>query len=245
MVDDRGSKAPADAEKFVAPTTGAELPTPPKSFPTTGELNTDVIESEMKVKLHAHKLLHNSEMREAHLEDESGVSWTYALTFFTEKPENSEIEQIDQEIQNGGLIGQVFRAHDYEIRKNVIGVRDVVLPPYLRKAFSAEEDRAKTRLSEFYAKKEGESPIIYGTVVEIYNPKFRKADVYDQDRDQVNPTTEALEEVGVSRDEIWNRLGSGNQWSDIAEKVKAARVKSVDRNAELKKEIDGYLSSHS
>jgi hypothetical protein len=213
-------------------------------FNLADRLHTDVLEDKYG-KIHAHILRHDSEVRETHLEDEEGISRTYALTFFSENPENPEIERIDQEIQTGKLIGKVFRDHDYAIRKNVIGVRTVKLPDYLKQAFAVKTDFAKARLSEFYAKKKNNPPVIYGRVVEIYTPDFRPAVVNEQDIVQVNPTTEAFEAAGVSREEIWDRLGNDNKWNDIGNKYTEAREISLLQAHELNEKIDEYLESHS
>lgn len=244
MVDESKTKIPDDAVKFVAPPTGTEQPKNPEHFNLADRLHTDVLEDKYG-KIHAHVLRHDSEMREAHLEDEQGVSRTYALTFFPESPENPEIEEIDHEIQDGGLIGKVFRDHGYTIRKNVIGVRTVKLPDYLRQSFAVKTEFAKARLSEFYGRKEENSPVIYGRVVEIYTPDFRPAVVDEQDIAQVNPTTEAFEAAGVSKEEIWDRLGGGNTWEDIGDKYAEAREISLGQAHELNERIDGYLESHS
>lgn len=244
MVNDRGAAAPDDFEQFVAQTVGTEQLKPPEPFHLVDRLNTDALEFKYG-KIHAHVLRHDSEMREAHLKDGQGVSRTYALTLFPKSPENPEIKQVDQEIQAGGLIGKVFRKHGYSIRKNVIGVRIVKLPGYLRRAFAVKTNLAKARLSEFYARKENGLPVIYGKIVEIYTPDFQPAVVDEQDIAQINPTTEAFEATGVSRVEIWDRLGGGNKWDDIGDKYVEAREISLAQANELNEQIDEYLESHS
>lgn len=149
---------------------------------------------------------------------------------------------IDREIKNGGLIGKTFRQHGYEIRKNVIDVYTIKLSQKLKKAFSHKSDFAKARLSEFYAKKESHDPVLYGIVVEVYSPDFRPATINVVDRQQVNPTTASFRKIGITENEIWKRLGSGNKWNDISDDYNRALDVSLDKVFVFKKLIDRYIS---
>ncbi len=209
-------------------------------FPLVDRLHTDVL-SDKYGPIHAKVLRHDDEIRESHLEDKSGISRTYALTFFPRKQDDSRIRKVDSEIRQGGLVGEVFRSHGFSIRKNVIGVRTVKMPEHLREAFSVARGHAKARLSEFYAKREGEPPVIYGRVVEIYTPDFRPAAIVEEDIAQVNPTTEAFESAGITKEDIWERLGRNNDWKDIEEKYAKAREISLDQVHDLDSRIDSYL----
>jgi len=124
-------------------------------FNLNKKLHTDVLR-ERYGPMHSEVLRHDPEVREVHIEDNNDVSRTYALTFFTFDRGNEEIVKIDDEIKEGGLIGETFRKHGYEVRKNVISVFVMDLPLEIRNKMSVREDKAKVRVSEFYAKKEGE-----------------------------------------------------------------------------------------
>lgn len=170
--------------------------------------------------IHAIVLRHDDEIREALLADAEGVSRTHALTFLSYDKNNEEICNIDKVIREGGLIGKTFRDHGYTIKKNVIKVFIMELTPELQKEFQTDEAGAKARITEFYAKKEGQDPLIYGTVLEIYSPDFKdpKDGINEVDLAQVNPTTEALKEVGVPVEDIWSRLDRAaepDEWADI------------------------------
>ncbi|OHA58240.1 MAG: hypothetical protein A2571_03210 [Candidatus Vogelbacteria bacterium RIFOXYD1_FULL_44_32] len=210
-------------------------------FPLTEKLHTDVLE-EKYGPVRAEVLRHDNEIREVHIVDESGVSRTYALTFLTFDKNNKEIAEIDQEIKNGGLIGKTFRDHGYEIRKNVIHVYTVELPDWLKSRFENESNEAKARLSEFYAKKKDESPLIYGIVTEIYSPDFREPEINNIDTKQDNPSTNAFELVGITKGEIWDRIGDGNLWSGLQEKLDRAKELAKTEENNLAERVARYLN---
>jgi len=210
-------------------------------FPLIKKLHTDVLE-EKYGPIHTEVLRHDDEIREAHLSDEKGVSRTYALTFLTFDHKNKEIAEINEEIRAGGAIGKTFREHGYEVRKNVIRVYVIDLPEQLKKKFDVTEGQAKARLSEFYAEKNGEPPIIYGIVTEIYSPDFRPAEVNEADLTQDNPTTNALEKVGISKEEIWKRIGEGNDWSDKKDLIVKANELAETEEQNLQSRVDRYLA---
>jgi hypothetical protein len=210
-------------------------------FPLTEKLHTDVLE-EKYGPVNSEVIRHDSEVREVHIVDSQGVSRTYALTFLTFDRNNQQISEIDQEIRNGGLIGKTFRDHGYEIRKNVIHVYTVELPEWLKSRFEHESDVAKARLSEFYAKKEGEAPIIYGIVTEIYSPDFRPPEINNVDAKQDNPTTHAFELVGITKNDIWDKIGKGNAWKDESEKFEKAKELAVTEESNLAERVYRYLN---
>lgn len=210
-------------------------------FPLTNKLHTDMLE-EKYGPIHAEVIHHDDEVREANLVDEGGISRTYALTFLTFDHNNEELVNINEEIKSGGSIGKVFREHGYEVRKNVIKVYVVNLPSQLKDKFKVESDKAKARLSEFYAAKEGQTPIIYGVVTEIYSPDFRPAEVNEIDIAQDNPTTNALQKVGISKTEIWEKIGVGNDWSDKADLIKKANELAQAEEDALQARVSRYLS---
>lgn len=214
-----------------------------EGFNLTKKLHTDVLE-ERYGPIHGEVLKHDNQIREVHMLDKDNISRTYALTFLTFDPSNSEIVKIDQEIKNNGLIGKVFREHGYEVRKNVINVFITDLNEELKAKMKTKNIKAKVRLSEFYAKKEGQDPIIYGVVSEIYSPDFRPAEINENDISQDNPITSAMEYAGISKAEIWDRLGNNNDFSDISDKYQKAKELGYKEEEELKNKIEQYLVEH-
>jgi len=212
-----------------------------EQFNLVKKLHTDVLE-EKYGPIHSEVLLHNNEVREMHMLDENNISRTYAVTFFTFDRNNEEILKIDNEIKNGGLIGKTFRKYGYEVRKNVVSVFITELPDSLKEKMKIVEKEAKVRISEFYAKKQGEQPFIYGVVSEIYSPNFRPASINESDILQDNPLTESMEEVGITKNEIWDRLGGNNDFSDLKEKFNKAKILAVEREDLLKNKVEKYIS---
>jgi len=223
-------------------------------FPVKDKLHTDILEQKYGP-IHAEVLRHDNvkemkkgaeRIREARLVDEENILRTYALTFLTYDKENSEIANIDNEIREGGLIGQTFRNYGYTIKKNVIDVFIMPIPSKMKDDFKVETNEAKARLTEFYAKKTGSTPTIYGTVLEIYSPDFKNPDdgINEVDINQVNPLTGALQSVGVPIDEIWERLdraGENNEWDDVKERYEQANELSQPVVQSLHEKITQYL----
>lgn len=190
-------------------------------FNITKKLHTDVLESKYG-KIHSEVLRHDDFMREALLSDENNVARTYALTIFEFDKNNPEIKAIDDAIKNGGLIGKAFRDFGFEVRKNVTGVFVIENPQWLKDKFSDKNEKSKSRLSEFYAKKETGEPIIYGTVLEVYSPDFRPTDINEVDISQVHPTTAVLEQAGYTKSEIYDFLAEGKDFDISDERYKKA-----------------------
>lgn len=190
-------------------------------FNITKKLHTDVLESKYG-KIHSEVLRHDDFMREAFLSDENNVARTYALTIFEYDKNNAEIKAIDDAIKNGGLIGKMFRDFGFEVRKNVTGVFVIENPQWLKNKFSDKNEKSKSRLSEFYAKKETGEPIIYGTVLEVYSPDFRPADINEVDILQIHPTTAVLEQAGYTKSEIYDFLAEGKDFDISDERYKKA-----------------------
>jgi hypothetical protein len=226
----------------------------PSHFPVKDKLHTDVLE-EKYGPIHAVVLRHDNvremakgaeRIREARLVDGGNILRTYALTFLTYDKENEEIAEIDDEIRQGGLIGQTFKNHGYTIKKNVIDVFMMPIPSWMRDDFKADVNEAKARLTEFYAKKDGTTPTIYGTILEVYSPDFRdpKDGINDVDINQINPLTGALQSVGVPIDEIWERLdhaSESNEWDDLKERYEQAGQLSLPIVDSLHGKITKYL----
>lgn len=210
-------------------------------FFLTEKLHTDVLK-EKYGEIHAKVLKHNSTIRESLLVDSKGIARTYALTFFN-GGRNKEVEEINQKIKNGEAIGKAFRGKGYLIRKNVLDVFVIKIPDWLKKEFQTKEKFAKARLSEFYAKKQGKNPIIYGIVTEVYTPDFRKPIINEVDKLQIGATTECLEDEGFSKEEIYRRIGDDNNYDDVQEKYDKAKEKSNVIISKLRKKIEEEIKS--
>lgn len=210
-------------------------------FPIKDKLHTDVLE-EKYGPIHADVLYHDNEFREAKLVDAEGISRTHTLTFFEFDKSNEEISNINKEIQAGGLIGKVFREHGYTIKKNVINVFMMPLTQQMQADFKTEASTAKSRISEFYAKKGENDPVIYGKVLEIYSPDFRnpKDGLNEVDLAQVNPTVTFLIEDGLASNYIWSKLdnvkeGEGNTFSQHEDAQKKSQAVVLDIHEKIKK----------
>ena len=210
-------------------------------FPLTEKLHTDVLE-EKYGKISVKVLKHNDVVRESLLIDSKGIARTYALTFFN-KWENKEVEEINGKIKAGEAIGKAFRGKGYLIRKNVLDVFIIKIPNWLKKEFSTKEEFAKARLSEFYAKKQGKNPLIYGIVTEVYTPDFRKPFINEVDKLQIGATTQCLEDNDFSRNEIYRRIGDDNNYEDVQERYNKAKEKSKVVISELRKKIDKEIKN--
>ena len=208
-------------------------------FPLTEKLHTDVLE-ERYGKIHAEVLKHNSRVRESLLVDSEGVARTYALTFINNL-KDSEVKKINDNIRKGDAIGKAFRRSKYHIRKNVLDVFIIRLPKWLMDAFHIYEKFAKARLSEFYAKKKGKTPLIYGVVAEVYTPDFRKPRINEVDRMQIGAITECLEEEGFSKEEIYRRIGDDNNYEDVQSRYDLAKKKSKRIILNIRKKIEGEI----
>jgi hypothetical protein len=210
-------------------------------FPLTEKLHTDILEE--KYGLISTKVIkHNSKIREALLVDSKGVARTYALTFLN-KLIDKDIKEINEEIKKEKAIGKAFREKGYTIRKNVLDVFIMKIPKWLQKEFSTKENNAKARLSEFYAKKQNSKPLIYGIVTEVYTPNFRRAIVNETDLLQIGAVTECLENQGLSKKEIYRRIGDDNNYEDIQKKYDLAKKQSKRIIEELRKRINKEIKT--
>ncbi len=225
-------------------------------FPVKDQLHTDILE-EKYGPIHAVVLRHDNvreipigteRIREARLVDENDILRTYALTFLTYDKGNEEIVKIDDEIRTGGLIGKTFKENGYVVKKNVVDVFIIEIPSWMKVDFKSDVNQAKARLTEFYAKKEGNTPVIYGTVLEIYSPDFRDPTngINDVDIAQINPSTDSLKSAGVPTDEIWGRLDKAseiNKWDDLQDKYKQAQKLSQPIVESLHNKISKFLET--
>ncbi|HSX41982.1 MAG TPA: hypothetical protein VLE93_01380 [Candidatus Saccharimonadales bacterium] len=212
-------------------------------FPQVDRLHTDVLEDKYGP-IHAEVLHHDTEYREALLNDENNIARTYALTFFTEK-QAEEIQKIDEIIRDGGAIGKTFRDFGYSIRKNVIDAYLLETNPWLQGKFNVTETQAKTRLSEFLAAKEDGMPVVYGTVMEAYTPDFRPPEINQVDRAQVSAPIAWLEHHGVSREDVWKRIGNNNDWTGLEDIIKKSQAESHEWIDYYHKLVEYYLGQHS
>ena len=210
-------------------------------FPLTEKLHTDILE-ERYGQIHAKVLKHNSKIRESLLVDSKDIARTYALTFL-EDWNNQEIMGINDEIKRGEAIGKAFRKKGYTIRKNVLDVFIIKLPSWLKKAFHTKDSSAKARLSEFYAKKQGQIPIIYGIVTEVYTPDFRKPIINEVDKLQIGAITKCLENNGISKSEIYRRIGDDNNYEDCQNKYNKVKENSKIIISKLRDKIEKEIKN--
>lgn len=209
-------------------------------FHLNERLHTDVLE-ERYGPVHVAVLEHSASLRRAHLLDAQNVSRTFTITFFPEKWASEEVCAINAKIQAGGSIGKTFRRYGYAIRKNVVDVYVTEIPEWLQKKFNVDKRFAKVRLSEFYAKKQGSEPVMYGVVTEVYSPDFRPPVVNQYDESQIAATTAAFAEEGIEPEEIWRRIGLDNDYHEHEAAFARAREASVATRFQWKKDIDACL----
>ena len=88
----------------------------------------------------------------------------------------------------------------------MIDVFPIKLTPWLQEAFQTKENFAKVRILEYYAKHFQQAPIMYTTVMQIYSPDWRSPIVHHGDFSQINPTTSALTQQGLTQEQIWNYI---------------------------------------
>ena len=193
-------------------------------FPLKNKLHTDILEKKYG-KISAKIIKQDSRIRISHLIDEKGISRTFAITLINPEIKNKEVLEINEEIKKGETIGKAFRKKGYEIKKNVIDVFLLKLNKNLKESFKTDKSEAKARISEFYAKKNKEAPIVYGTVLEVYSPYFRKPKINLADEKQVNPTTLELIRKRISPKQVWEKLGKNTSWKSRDKKI-ITRIKA-------------------
>jgi len=223
-------------------------------FPITNKLHTDVLQDKYGP-IVADVLRHDNvtetkkgseRIREARLVDKDNVLRTYALTFLTYDKNNKEIVSIDEEIRLWWLIWVTFRKHWYTIKKNVIDVFIMDIPERMRKDFYTEWDKAKARLTEFYAKSPTTNPVIYWIVLEVYSPDFKNPEdgINQIDINQINPSTGTLQDSGIPIDEIRERLdraSESNEWNDLKERYEQSQKLSKKVVESLHKKIKNFV----
>ncbi len=185
-------------------------------------------------------LRHDQFVRESHLLDKHGISRTYAVTFFPKKGHPPPVQTINQEIRMGTPIGNAFSARGYHIRRNVLDVFILQIPPWLSLAFNTSEKYAKSRLSELYVRKPGEAPQLYGAAFEVYCPDFKKPVITHQDIHTMHPSIESLEHLGVTQELIWKHLLQKPP-SEFQETYALAKKQTLDLIIELKKRLVTHL----
>jgi hypothetical protein len=132
-------------------------------------------------------------------------------------------------------------------RKNVVDVFLIKIPNWMQSDFETQESEAKARFTEFYAKKEDQTPVVYGIVLEIYSPDFKdpQAGINDIDKNQVNPLTGTLQSVGVPTDEIWehlDRAAEDNEWGDLRDRYQQAEKLTQPILEALHTKVQSYLT---
>lgn len=212
---------------------------PTKSTDTTGGtgLLTDTLEKKYG-KISLNVVLHDHNIRKVHLLDSDGISRTFAVTLFKQNNDRS-IADITASVIKGNPIGKELRRLGYTTRRNVLSVYDVELPTWLMKAFHTKQHKAEVEIYEFYAKKEGEVPILYGIIAEILSPEFIAPT--QSSKIDANPTTQSLLSEGFSKDEIWGLLESGSKPDKVIQPT--VITKSKDEIIRIKKQIADLIRS--
>lgn len=162
-------------------------------------------------------------IRESKLVDEKGIMRTYALALIDYDKRNDEVVKIDNEIRQGGLIGQTFQKYSYATKRNIIDTFPVHISSWMQKEFGVDAKKAKARLVEFYVRKDDAEPMNYATMLEILSPDFEDLDTIE--KSDVNPPVFALQKIGMFVDEIWNSLGTAiknNRQGDLKDKYEKA-----------------------
>ncbi len=229
-----------------------------KHFATKEKLHTDFLEEKywpilVDVLRHDNvkdaELSHQDRIREVRMIDKQNILRTYAITFLTYDKNDFSIADIDEKIRNWWLIGKTFRENWYIVKKNVVDVFVADIPERLRKDFHTDHAHAKTRITEFYAKTTDSksAPVVYGIVCEVYSPDFRNPDdgINTTDLAQINPLTGTLQDSGIPRDIIWDRLD--HLWKkdlrlDIYDKYTVAQQSSRPMVDMLRKRFIKYIN---
>lgn len=225
-------------------------------FNTTNILHTDVLQDKYWPIL-ADVLRHDNitkskkgseRIREARLVDKKNILRTYALTFLTYDKNNKKIVCIDEEIRLWWLIWETFRKHGFIIKKNVLDVFIMDIPNWMKEDFKVNSNKAKARLTEFYAKSSDTNPVIYWIVLEVYSPDFKNPEdgINQTDINQINPSTWTLQDSGIPGDEIRERLDRASEtdeWNDLQERYDQAKKLSRKVVESLHKKIDKYIKN--
>ncbi len=228
---------------------------PDEHFPITNRLHTDVLQDKYGP-IVADVLRHDNvkamkkgseRIREARLVDKDNILRTYALTFLTYDKNNKEIVDIDEEIRLWWLIWVTFRKHWYTIKKNVLDVFIMDIPNWMKEDFKVEWNKAKARLTEFYAKSPSTNPVIYWIVLEVYSPDFKNPEngINQIDINQINPSTGTLQDSWIPIDEIRERLdraSESNEWDDLKERYEQAQKLSKKVVKSLHEKINKYIN---
>jgi hypothetical protein len=223
--------------------TTLSLHPPTQNFNLTGWLHTDILEDEygpIRVQL----LHHDQDFRAVHLVDRKGISRTFAITFFPPQSVSASITEVNQKIKSGHPMGKAFRDSGYEVRKNVLKVLTIRKPDWLTTAFCDRTPFAKTRISEFLARR-AYSPIeFYGTVIEIYPDVFRPSQISNADQLQEAPAVKNLLRYGFLLEEVWNGLANTQPFLHQENKYMQALQESQRDVLHLSQKIHQILSQN-
>lgn len=88
--------------------------------------------------------------------------------------------------------------------------------------------------------------MIYGHVLEICHPDFRKAEINSVDVAQINPSMEMMERHAITKEVIWDHLDRTseiNQWADRQADYEAAQGKNDLMKVVWRERIEKYFST--
>jgi hypothetical protein len=187
-------------------------------------------------------LRHDDREREALLVDSRGVTRTFSLTALS-RPMPGPLGEVNRAIRSGQLIGEAFRNRGFAIRKNVLDVFVVEIPPWLRSSFKVKGRYAWSRIFEFHARKETSPPYLYGTLCEVFTPDFRSPLVKPGDLARVGAATRELLARGLSRENTWLQIGRFNGWSAVRDRFAEARIATLPRLFAFRRRVEEVLAS--
>lgn len=174
----------------------------------------------------------NASLRHAHLVDASGRSRTFAITLFGQGAKKMAIRLPHLAVYRGGLLGESFRRHGFDVRRNVIAVHKVVLNDRLMRAFGSRGKTGELRISEILVRRGNGKPFWYATIAEIVPPVVarneKKITIPAQTR-----TIQSLQKTGMGLQEIWDRLGQ-RDWKGVENRVRRATTASAADEQRLK-----------
>lgn len=199
----------------------------------SNRLHTEVLK-EKYGKINTHVLRDDDDTREVLLMDEKLIARTYALTIKNKEwQHNLEICEVNEAIKNGEPIGESFKSRGFSVQKNILDVYVIKLTEWLRLSFETNIEMAKARITEFIVKKKN-LMYNYGTITEIYSPEFRKPQINETDKAQINIPLSVLNSFGFSKEEIWGVLEKKVIASNLA-KLYSPEVE------EMKEKVHGIL----
>lgn len=177
----------------------------PEYYYLSNRLHTEALNDKYG-KIDVQVLFDDDNIREVLLMDQDTIARTYAHTIKNQEWQQcDEICVVNDAIKNGESIGEAFKSRGFSIKKNILDVYIIKLAEWLRFVFETNNETAKARISEFIVKKDN---LIYkyGIITEIYSPDFRKPEVNETDKAQINIPFSVFISFGFSKEEIWRSL---------------------------------------